>query len=101
MHPNLRYLKSKVPEPAKFKHGDPPLSLPEYRPSGARLVRGQWVREMGHLERELAECRREFDELRAAVLRRNRLDAELIGLYRERSIQRAQATERDPALPLN
>jgi hypothetical protein len=36
---NLRYLKSKVAEPAKFKHGDPPLSLPEYRPSGARLVR--------------------------------------------------------------
>src|SRR5215471_8708438 len=39
------YLKSKVAEPAKFTHGDPPLSLPDYRPSGARLVRGQWVRE--------------------------------------------------------
>ena len=45
LHPNLRYLKSKVAEPAKFKHGDPALSLPEYRPSGARLARGQWVRE--------------------------------------------------------
>ena len=31
---------TKSPNRTRFKHGDTPLSLPEYRPSGARLVRG-------------------------------------------------------------
>jgi hypothetical protein len=52
------------------------------------------------LMRELDKCRAELDELRAAVLRRNRLDEELVGLYRERDIERARAAERDPAQPL-
>jgi hypothetical protein len=55
---------------------------------------------MDRLNRELDQCRAEFDELRAMVLARHRLDAELVGLYRERDIQRAQATERDPLIPL-
>jgi hypothetical protein len=38
--------------------------------------------------------------LRAAVLARQRAGAQLAARYRERDIQRAQAVERDPALPL-
>jgi len=38
--------------------------------------------------------------LRAAVLPRQRAGAQLAARYRERDIQRAQAVERDPALPL-
>jgi len=37
-------------------------------------------------------------ELRAAVRARQRAEAELASLYRERAIQRARAAERDPAL---
>ena len=60
---------------------------------------------------ELADLKREVDamraelaalrELRAAVLARQQAEAELVSLYRERSIQRARATERDPGLLLN
>ena len=57
--------------------------------------------EMDRLNRELDQCRQEFDELRAVVLARHRLDAELVGLYRERDIQRAQAVARDPQAPLH
>jgi hypothetical protein len=37
---------------------------------------------------------------RGAVLSRQRAEQELAGLYRERAIQQARATERDPAAPL-
>jgi hypothetical protein len=53
--------------------------------------------EMDNLNRELDACRREFDELRAMVLARHRLDAELVGLYRERELQRATRAQRDPS----
>jgi hypothetical protein len=36
---------TRSPKRNGIEHGDTSLSLPEYRPSGARLVRGQWVRE--------------------------------------------------------
>jgi hypothetical protein len=44
---------------------------------------------------------RRLGELRAAVLARQKAEAELASLYRERAIQRAQRTERDPTAPLN
>jgi Skp family chaperone for outer membrane proteins len=56
--------------------------------------------EMAALRRELDSARAEFEELRDAVLSRQRAEQELTGLYRERAIQRAQAVERDPAQPL-
>ena len=59
---------------------------------------------------ELADLRKEVDamraelatlrELRAAVLARQQAEAELRELYRERSIQRARAAERDFSMPL-
>jgi hypothetical protein len=49
------------------------------------------------LMRELDKCRAELDELRAMVLARHRLDAELVGLYRERELQRATRAQRDPS----
>jgi hypothetical protein len=39
--------------------------------------------------------------LRAAVLAKQKAEADLRDLYREREIQRARATERDPAALLN
>jgi hypothetical protein len=60
---------------------------------------------------ELADLRREIDtlraelahlrELRAAVLARQKAEAELAELYRERAIARARAAERDPNIPLH
>ena len=50
--------------------------------------------EMGDLLRELAALRAEVEHLRelnAVVLARHRAEAELAGLYRERSIQQALA----------
>jgi len=59
---------------------------------------------------ELADVRKEVDamraelatlrELRATVLARQKAQDELTGLYRERSIQRARAAERDFSMPL-
>ena len=40
----LRYVKYKVAKADLLEHGDTSVSLPEYRPLGASLVRGQWVR---------------------------------------------------------
>jgi len=39
--------------------------------------------------------------LRAAVLARQKAEAELRELYRERAIQRARAAERDASTPLH
>jgi hypothetical protein len=59
---------------------------------------------------ELADLRREVDamraelatlrELRATVLARQKAEAELAALYRERAIARARAAERDFSMPL-
>jgi len=64
--------------------------------------------ERDSLRRELAETRRERDdmhaalrELRAASLARMKAEAELAAVYRERAIQRARAAERDPNAALN
>src|SRR5262249_29933432 len=57
--------------------------------------------EVAALRAELDEVRALYIELRAASLARQHAEAELRELYRERSIQRAQAAERDPAAALN
>jgi hypothetical protein len=44
--------------------------------------------------------RRNAKALRATVLARQKAQDELAGLYRERSIQRARAAERDFSMPL-
>jgi hypothetical protein len=46
---------------------------------------------------QMRELQGELRALKAAVLARNRADAELASLYREAAIQRAQAVVRDPA----
>jgi hypothetical protein len=59
--------------------------------------------ELADLQRELEALRAEvaqLRELRAAVLARQHADAELAGLYRERSIQQALAATRDESKPL-
>jgi len=56
--------------------------------------------ELADLRRELDECRAALNELRAATLARQRAEAELAGLYREREIARALAAERDLATSL-
>jgi hypothetical protein len=67
-----------------------------------------YVTECEDLRRELAATKAERDELRAAIVdvlnaRRDlrQASAEVRRLSREHAIERAQATERDPALPLN
>jgi hypothetical protein len=62
--------------------------------------RGALKRELAPTEQSLHECRDALRELRAAVLARQKAEDALAELYRERSIQRAQAAGRDPALPL-
>jgi len=73
------------------------------------------VAERDQLRRENAELKRQFDwmlgelrnvteefrALRMAVLARQKAEHELAALHRERETARAQAVERDPALPLN
>ena len=73
----------------------------------AREAYASIVAERDALKRELEWTRQSLDELRtalaelrAAVLARQKADAELASLYRERAIARAQAAERDPAAPL-
>jgi len=53
-------------------------------------------RELAWTLQSLRELRADLAELRAAVLARQRADAELASLYRERAIARARAAERDP-----
>jgi hypothetical protein len=57
--------------------------------------------ELADLRRELDATRAALDDLRAAVLARQRAEAELACLYRERAIARARAAERAPTMPLN
>ena len=57
--------------------------------------------EVAVLRTELDEIRAQFDELRAVSLARQRAHAELVGLNRERAIQRARAAERDASTPLH
>jgi len=57
--------------------------------------------ELNALRCELEQCRTALVELRAAVLARQHAEAELRELYRERTIQRAKAAERDPVTLLN
>ena len=73
----------------------------------AREAYTSLIEERAALKRELAwtlqslhELRADLAELKAAVLARQRVDAELADLYRERAIARARAAERDPAQPL-
>jgi len=56
--------------------------------------------ELAELRRELDECRAALDALRGAVVARQRAEDELASLYRQRDIERASATERDPAARL-
>jgi len=53
------------------------------------------------LRAELDEVRAQFDELRSISLARQKAEAELRELYRERAIQRARAAERDASTPLH
>jgi len=53
------------------------------------------------LEHEIDELRTSLRALRAARAAIVGAQAELVSLHRERSIQRAQASERDPFQPLN
>ena len=56
--------------------------------------------EVAALRAELDQVRAAFDELRSVSLARQRAEAELASLHRERSIQRARLAGRDPSLPL-
>jgi len=58
------------------------------------------LRRIEWITRELADITASMRELRAAVLARQNAQAELVELYRQREIVRAQGVERDPALPL-
>jgi len=59
------------------------------------------VSEVAALRQELDQVRAQFDELRSISLARQRAEAKLAALYRERSIARARAAQRDPGQPLN
>ena len=56
--------------------------------------------ELAQTRKSLDEVREALRELQAAVLARQKAEAELAALYRERAIARARAAERDPAAPL-
>jgi ribosomal protein L29 len=57
--------------------------------------------EIADLRRELDEVRAAYAELRAAVLAPQHAQDELVALHRERSIARTQAAECDPNAALN
>jgi len=57
--------------------------------------------QLADLRRELDEVRAAYAELRAATLARTQAEAELASLYRQREIARARAAERAPTMPLN
>ena len=69
--------------------------------SELREIADRHAAEVESLRCELDEVRAQFDELRSVSLARQRAEAELRELYRDRAIARARAAERDPALPLN
>jgi chromosome segregation ATPase len=58
-------------------------------------------RRQQNLVDELEALRHELSELKSVIRARQRAQAELDGLYRERELMRALAAPRDPALPLN
>jgi hypothetical protein len=59
------------------------------------------LRQNQHLTFNLEHLPQDFPLLRTSCARpRQRAEAELADLYRERDIQRAKAAERDPAAPL-
>ena len=58
-------------------------------------------RELAMKNQSLGEVREALRELKAAVLARQRAEAELAALYRERAIARARAVDRDPVTPLH
>ena len=58
-------------------------------------------RELAWTQQSVRELRDALRELRAAVLARQRAEAELAALYRERAIARARSAERDPNAALN
>lgn len=60
----------------------------------------QHLCDLAELRCELNETKQAYFKLRNAVLARENAEAELAVLYREREIQRAQQTARDPMLPL-
>jgi hypothetical protein len=57
--------------------------------------------ELDWTKQALAQTLEALRELRAAVLARQKAEAELAALYRERAIARARTAQRDPAAPLN
>jgi hypothetical protein len=64
----------------------------------ARLeaMREEFAREVEQLERELFSTRSAYEELKVAVLARERAAQELASLHRARAIARAQAIELTP-----
>jgi hypothetical protein len=87
------------------------LYTPQYVAGFARALRearadldamhAKHLYEMDELRRELDEVRDAFNQLRAAVTRREQADVEVCALYRERDIVRAKAAERDPTTLLH
>jgi predicted component of type VI protein secretion system len=58
------------------------------------------ARRQADLLRQLDELRTELEALKAAIRARQKAQAELDSLHRERELMRALSAERDPALPL-
>ena len=77
----------------RVRGSSPPSELIETSPFGE--PRGADVSEVPRTRRVALR------ELRAAVLAKQKAEADLRDLYREREIQRARAAERDPAALLN
>lgn len=65
-----------------------------------RDLRFKHLREMADLRRELDEVRNDYIRLRDAVRARHRAEAELADLRRQRNLVEAWASERDPATQL-
>jgi hypothetical protein len=66
--------------------------------SGGRMA--AQARRQADLLRQLDELRTELEALKAAIRARQKAQAELDSLHRERELMRALSAERDPALPL-
>jgi len=74
-----------------------------FNPSVIALVaeRNAYKRELEATIVALEELQADVAELKATILERQRADAALRDLYRERAIARAGAVERDPKVMLN
>ena len=94
------YYRRLLVAPAAWRNARQELAAVASERDELKIENESLVRRLEWITRELADITASMRELRATVLARQNAQDELARLHREREIVRAQAVERDPALPL-